>query len=116
MISVLHCVFLFFFSLRSWCDRYGDVVLDVVKKEFKDHVGEMESLRNETRERRNSNSKRWTTFDEDDNENFHPNLFSKNNNALFVEHSDNKSHGSRKVRSESTLIQDQNPFWTPRHA
>ncbi|XP_010913368.1 uncharacterized protein [Elaeis guineensis] len=34
------------FFPRSWCDRYGDIVLDVVRKEFKDHVGEMENLRN----------------------------------------------------------------------
>lgn len=26
---------------RSWCDRYGDIVLEVVHKEFKDHVAEM---------------------------------------------------------------------------
>ncbi|KAH0457466.1 hypothetical protein IEQ34_012781 [Dendrobium chrysotoxum] len=27
-------------------NTYGDIVLDVVKKEFKDHVGEMKNLRN----------------------------------------------------------------------
>ncbi|KAJ7957730.1 Uveal autoantigen with coiled-coil domains and ankyrin repeats isoform 1 [Quillaja saponaria] len=66
---------------KSWCDRYGDVVLDVVKKEFKDHVGEMENMRNNTREKR-SNSMRWTIFEEDD-ENFHPNLFSQRDNSFF---------------------------------
>lgn len=64
------------FSLqRSWCDQYGDLVLDVVKKEFKDHVGEMEKLRNAARERHN-HSTQWTTFDDD--ENCHPNLFAAN--------------------------------------
>ena len=86
------------------------MVLDVVKKEFKDHVGEMESMRNEVRERRisnnnNNNSKRWTTFDDDENENFHPNLFAPSN-TLF---------DGNKLRSESALLQDQNPFWSPRH-
>ncbi|XP_078429582.1 uncharacterized protein LOC144701711 [Wolffia australiana] len=55
----LHCWFLLFLPslLRAWCDRYGGVVLDVVKKEFKDHVGEMETKRNaaaEGRRRRRS--------------------------------------------------------------
>lgn len=49
----------------------------MVKKEFKDHVGEMEKLRNAARERHN-NSTRWMMFDDDDNnENSHPNLFGK---------------------------------------
>lgn len=34
---------------KPLCDKYGDVVLDVVRKEFKDHVGEMESMRNAAR-------------------------------------------------------------------
>lgn len=58
-------------------------MLDVVKKEFKDHVGEMENKRNAAaREKQHggghghgrSNSTRWTTF-EDDDENCHPNIF-----------------------------------------
>ncbi|CAM6059503.1 unnamed protein product [Sphagnum tenellum] len=32
------------FFPKSWCDRYGDVVLEVVHKEFRAHVGEMENL------------------------------------------------------------------------
>ena len=28
---------------RSWCDKYGDMVIEVVQKEFKNHVGEMEN-------------------------------------------------------------------------
>ncbi|KAI9126056.1 hypothetical protein K1719_003474 [Acacia pycnantha] len=60
---------------KSWCDKYGDVVLEVVKKEFKEHVGDMEIKRSNAREKHSTNSKRWTnTFDEE-GENFHPNLF-----------------------------------------
>lgn len=80
------------------------MVLDVVKKEFKDHVGEMENLRNAAREKHSSNSMRWTTFDDDD-ENCHPNLFSQQNST----------GNGNKLRSESTFLQDQNPFWTPGH-
>ncbi|XP_059637838.1 uncharacterized protein LOC132279813 [Cornus florida] len=116
------------FFPKSWCDRYGDVVLDVVKKEFKDHVGEMGSLRDAAREK-HSSSKRWTTFDDD--ENCHPNLFapqdhhpfpmkqtkftpskedhSLKNKPLFHECDD------AKPRPESAFCYDQNPFWSPRH-
>ncbi|KAK8597910.1 hypothetical protein V6N13_095304 [Hibiscus sabdariffa] len=65
------------FFPKSWCDRYGEVVLDVVKKEFKEHVGEMENMRNVTRQKHKNNSMRWTTFDVN-NENCHPNLFDHN--------------------------------------
>lgn len=71
------------FFPKSWCDRYGEVVLDVVKKEFKDHVGEMENMRNATREKRHSSnsSTKWTTFEDD--ENCHPNLFVSQENSSF---------------------------------
>ncbi|XP_044463468.1 uncharacterized protein LOC123194352 isoform X2 [Mangifera indica] len=71
-------------KFSSWCDRYGDVVLDVVKKEFKDHVGEMESMRNAAREK-HGNSSRWTTFEDDDvDENCHPNLFAHQDRSFEV--------------------------------
>ncbi|KAA3476834.1 Peptidyl-prolyl cis-trans isomerase cyp8 [Gossypium australe] len=84
------------FFPKSWCDRYGEVVLDVVKKEFREHVGEMENMRYVTRQKLKNNSRRWTTFD-DDNENCHPNLF------------DNKN-----PNPESAVFQDHNPFWNQR--
>ncbi|KAG6589801.1 hypothetical protein SDJN03_15224, partial [Cucurbita argyrosperma subsp. sororia] len=83
------------FFPKSWCDRYGDVVIDVVKKEFKDHVGEMENMRNAASEKRrnSSNSMRWTTFEDD--ENCHPNLFNNVNDPM---------------RSNPAY---ENPFWRP---
>lgn len=131
------------FFPKSWCDRYGDVVLDVVKKEFKDHVGEMESMRNAAREKR-GHSTRWTTFEDD--ENCHPNLFAHQdhsfqmkqtklapskedysyisnidssntkcfeNNPFFHDYSDGRGE---KPRSELGFYQDQNqnPFWSPK--
>ncbi|CAA7408049.1 unnamed protein product [Spirodela intermedia] len=71
------------FFPKSWCDRYGDVVLEVVKKEFKDHVGEMETLRNTVKERRQS-SEKWVAFDEND-ENFATNLFLRDQTFLNEE-------------------------------
>ncbi|KAB1227033.1 hypothetical protein CJ030_MR1G014945 [Morella rubra] len=91
------------FFPNSWCDRYGDVVLGVVKKEFKDHVGEMENMRNAAREK-HGNSTPWTTFEDDENR--HPNLFSRHGCA--------ESKGN-KLRPESAIFQDQNPFKTPTH-
>lgn len=118
-------------------------MLDVVKKEFKDHVGEMENLRNTTRERRNSTT-RWTTFEDD--ENCHPNLFASRDYSLPVKQQNisplvenhtynyNNSSGStncfesnpflqdytkssngNELKPESAFFEDQNPFWSPRH-
>ncbi|KAF5742047.1 hypothetical protein HS088_TW09G00086 [Tripterygium wilfordii] len=92
------------FFPKSWCDRYGDVVLDVVKKEFKEHVGEMEGMRNASREKHSSNSMRWTTFD-DDNENSHPNLFAQQDASAG-----HRSSGAMRFGT-NPFIQEQNPFW-----
>ncbi|KAL3675321.1 hypothetical protein R1sor_025269 [Riccia sorocarpa] len=42
------------FFPKSWCDRYGDVVLDVVHREFNSHVSEMEGLRKAAKEKKAS--------------------------------------------------------------
>ncbi|PIA45646.1 hypothetical protein AQUCO_01600102v1 [Aquilegia coerulea] len=110
------------FFPKSWCDRYGDIVLDVVKKEFKDHVGEMENMRQATKEKRQS-SARWVSF-EDNDENCHPNLFthqdltSNDHDVRSFKCFDpqsflSDSHGE-KLRSESTFSHDYNPFWSPK--
>ncbi|KAA8535276.1 hypothetical protein F0562_030279 [Nyssa sinensis] len=119
----------------SWCDQYGGVVTDVVKKELKNHVGEMGSLPNAGRQNHNS-SKRWTTFDDDDDENCHPNLFIHQDHsfpmkqekftALKDDHHAYNTKSSSKFfknnpffpdydHSESAFCQDKNPFWSPRH-
>ncbi|KAK4798470.1 hypothetical protein SAY86_030796 [Trapa natans] len=46
------------FFPKRWCDQYGDLVLDVVKKEFKVHVSEMEKLGSAARERHNNSTLR----------------------------------------------------------
>ncbi|KAL5698426.1 hypothetical protein ACHQM5_029462 [Ranunculus cassubicifolius] len=112
------------FFPKSWCDRYGDVVLDVVKKEFKDHVGEMENLR-QTNKDKNGNSARWVSFD-DNNENCHPNFDQPS--PLMTDYSNyysgskglsphsylSESNGEKLV-SESAFSHDYNPFWSPKH-
>ncbi|KAH6772379.1 hypothetical protein C2S51_010783 [Perilla frutescens var. frutescens] len=50
------------FFPRSWCDQYGDVVLDLVRKEFKEHMREMGNQRG---------GEKHNKFED---ENSHPNL------------------------------------------
>lgn len=89
-------------------------MIDVVKKEFKDHVGEMENKRNAASEKRrnSSNSMRWATFEDD--ENCQPNLFNNNinpkgfqNNPFFDDTLKNTTH---QTRSDPDY---ENPFWRP---
>ncbi|GAV73899.1 hypothetical protein CFOL_v3_17382 [Cephalotus follicularis] len=125
------------FFPKSWCDRYGDVVLNVVKKEFKDHMGEMENIRNTAGEKHSSNSMRWITFDDDDSdENCHPNLFAHQDHSLPMKQQNftssikchaynstsnplcndyNGSNAAINLMSESAFSHDQNPFWSPSH-
>ncbi|GLT85542.1 hypothetical protein SLE2022_037300 [Rubroshorea leprosula] len=103
------------FFPKSWCDRYGDVVLDVVKKEFKEHVGELEHTRNSTREKHSSNTRRWVAFED---ENHHPNLFANSNHTSVGAKgfkSNNPLFRDYNGKPESICYQDQNPFWNPRH-
>ncbi|KAJ3678407.1 hypothetical protein LUZ60_002210 [Juncus effusus] len=79
---------------KKWCEMHGDNVLQVVKKEFKEHVSEIENARNNPDINignshdydYNGSNKDWVNFD-DDSENFHPNIFSmgqqsKGNNQM----------------------------------
>ncbi|KAK4762036.1 hypothetical protein SAY87_029920 [Trapa incisa] len=82
------------FFPKTWCDQYGDLVLNVVKKEFEDHMGEMKMLQDSTRER----STCWTTFDYDDcdHENSHPNLFGNRQQYLHEENPFSHYHHESK--------------------
>lgn len=96
------------------------MVLDVVKKEFKDHVGEMENTRNATLERRQNSSKRWTMFEDD--ENTHPNLFPAQSQtfplkqSFFTSSNDedfecgNGRSNTKCLNEKSAFSRAQNPF------
>ncbi|KAK3026569.1 hypothetical protein RJ639_041155 [Escallonia herrerae] len=99
------------FFPKTWCDRYGDVVLDVVRKEFKDHVGETKILQNAAREKQKQ--KPWTTFDDDD-ENCHPNLFVPQVPSFPVKQSKLKSSEDHRVYHNSSSTDKwfrNNPFF-----
>ncbi|XP_008788782.2 uncharacterized protein LOC103706461 [Phoenix dactylifera] len=96
------------FFPKSWCDQYGDVVLDVVRKEFKDHVSEMKTLRSAEREK-NGSEEKWVAF-EDNDENLHIDLFSEDQVLLNRKVKD-KTNG---CFASNPFLDDQNPFWSPR--
>ncbi|KAK2979187.1 hypothetical protein RJ640_027024 [Escallonia rubra] len=98
-------------QFSTWCDQYGDVVLDVVRKEFKDHVGEMKNMQNAAREKQNQ--KPWTTFDDDD-ENCHPNLFGPQVPSFPVKQSKLKPSEDHRVYHKSSSTDKwfrNNPFF-----
>ncbi|TKY73055.1 hypothetical protein E2542_SST01833 [Spatholobus suberectus] len=71
------------------CDhRYGDVVLDEVKKDHR--VGEMENMHDDAEEK-HENSMGWTTFEDD--ENLHPNLSVLQDKSLRSSSINPFSHG-----------------------
>ncbi|XP_072993498.1 uncharacterized protein [Typha latifolia] len=105
------------FFPKSWCDRYGDVVLDVVKKEFKEHVGEMESLRNPARENKSCGSRGctenyWVAFKEENDENLHPNLFSSSSQPLW--HRKEVKNDDKNCHVNNPLYDEKNPFLSAR--
>ncbi|CAN6450651.1 unnamed protein product [Victoria cruziana] len=108
------------FFPKSWCDSYGDVVLDVVKKEFKDHVSEMESLRKEAANEKRADCKTWNAFGEND-ENCTPNVMASYENPFCVKESyENpfcKKENSPAVAAERGTKEwyTNNPFFDEQH-
>ncbi|TMW89371.1 hypothetical protein EJD97_017260 [Solanum chilense] len=103
------------FFPKKWCDQYGVVVLDVVRKEFKNHVGG--NSKAVTTKEEKQNSKRWTTFDEDDyddDENCHPNLFAPQQHHHTFHSTQTKSlknGGQVYVNSSIDKALKYNPFF-----
>ncbi|GJU83864.1 retrovirus-related pol polyprotein from transposon TNT 1-94 [Tanacetum coccineum] len=97
---------------RKWCNQYGEVVLEVVRKDYKDHVNEIKSMsiaiNKETKktveekrttfddvtisnsmkeEEKKTVEQRWTTFDDDDETNKTMDILEKYCiGALIVDH------------------------------
>ncbi len=101
---------------RSWCDRYGDVVLEVVHKEFKDHVGEMENQRKAGKLKRAASKaakeKELAAFtkNENDENSGHPNisnvlLQSPKTGAAFVKRSPKTSLNQCFTTTGATLVE-----------
>uniref|UniRef100_A0A0D3H9Y0 Uncharacterized protein n=1 Tax=Oryza barthii TaxID=65489 RepID=A0A0D3H9Y0_9ORYZ len=59
------------FFPKAWCDEHGDNVINVAKKEFKEHVEEMGKQRDIT------GGDGWVAFGDSHDENFNPRAFSQ---------------------------------------
>ncbi|KAL4564096.1 hypothetical protein LXL04_028148 [Taraxacum kok-saghyz] len=101
------------FFAKKWCDQYGETVLEVVRKEFKDHVeGIKKTCSAMKKEEKKSLEPKWTTFDEDD-ENCHPNLFADTGRVSsgFGSQKDDRSVRVSKNRNSSDRLFKNNPFF-----
>nr|GEX53621.1 hypothetical protein [Tanacetum cinerariifolium] len=125
------------FFARKWCDQYGETVLEVVRKEYKDHVNEIKNMsiaikkepkktveekwttfddvnmsNSMKKEQKKTVDQRWTTFDDDD-ENCHPNLFADRApvSSGFVSQKDDRSVRASKNRSSTDRLFKNNPFF-----
>ncbi|KAK9076763.1 hypothetical protein SSX86_005097 [Deinandra increscens subsp. villosa] len=105
------------FFPKKWCDQHGEFVLEVVRKEFKDHVNEIKSMSNSAMKKEPEIAEqKWTTFDDiydDDDENYHPNLFGDRNQVTSGSGSqkDDRSVRVSKVRNSSDRLFKNNPFF-----
>ncbi|WVZ65836.1 hypothetical protein U9M48_015136 [Paspalum notatum var. saurae] len=88
------------FFPKAWCDQHGDGVIIVAKKEFKEHVVEMEKRRDTDI----TGCKGWATFEDDDlDDNFNPRASSQHQSDSVVK--------GKKV-NESLTNSFTNPFYS----
>lgn len=88
-------------------------MLEVVRKEFKDHVNEIKNMSNSVMKKEPKISEeKWTTFDDiDDDENCHPNLFSDRARDTSGSQKVDRSVRVSKVRNSSDRLFKNNPFF-----
>ncbi|KAL8265429.1 hypothetical protein R6Q59_023559 [Mikania micrantha] len=105
------------FFPKKWCDQHGEIVLEVVRKEFKDHVNEIKNMSNSVMKKEPKiYEENWTTFhddNDDDDQNCHPNLFSDRPRVTSGSGSQKDDRGVRvsKVRNSSDRLFKNNPFF-----
>ncbi|PWA78047.1 hypothetical protein CTI12_AA218820 [Artemisia annua] len=100
-------------NFKKWYDQYGETVLEVVRKEYKDHVNEIKNMSIAIKkEQKKTVEQRWTTFDDDD-ENRHPNLFADRAPVSlgFVSQKDDRSARASKNRRSTDRLFKNNPFF-----
>ncbi|KAM0036942.1 hypothetical protein Hdeb2414_s0014g00432311 [Helianthus debilis subsp. tardiflorus] len=102
------------FFPKKWCDQYGETVLEVVRKEFKDHVNEIKNMSNSAMKKKEPKiaEEKWTTFDDiEDDENCHPNLFADRAQVTSGSQKEDRSVRVSKVRNSSDRLFKNNPFF-----
>lgn len=89
-------------------------MLEVVRKEFKDHVNEIKNMSTSAMKKKEPiiSEEKWTTFDEvDDDENCHPNLFADRGRVTPGSQKEDRSVCVSKVRNSSDRLFKNNPFF-----
>lgn len=88
-------------------------MLEVVRKEYKDHVNEIKNLsKSAVKKEQKIVEEKWTTFDDDD-ENCHPNLFADRAPVTsgFGSQKDDRSVRVSKNRISTDRLFKSNPFF-----
>ncbi|XP_071726818.1 uncharacterized protein [Rutidosis leptorrhynchoides] len=104
------------FFNKKWVDQYGETVLEVVRKEYKEHVNEIKNMSTSALKKKEPQPKvveeKWTTFD-DDFENCHPNLFADQTpvSSGFGSKNDDRSVRVSKNRNSTDRLFKNNPFF-----
>uniref|UniRef100_A0A0D9XGM8 Uncharacterized protein n=1 Tax=Leersia perrieri TaxID=77586 RepID=A0A0D9XGM8_9ORYZ len=92
------------FFPKAWCDEHGDNVINAAKKEFKEHVEEMEKQRDIT------GADGWVAFGDNHDENFNPRAFSQPQGSVKGNVHDSLS-GSQHFTNP--FYDEKNPFLNP---
>jgi hypothetical protein len=91
-------------SCRAWCDQHGEGVITAAKKEFKEHVEEMEK-------RDMTGDEGWATFEDIDHDDFNPRAFAKHQSGSAV--NGKKVNESLTGSFMNPFYDEKNPFLNP---
>ncbi|KAK3132696.1 hypothetical protein QOZ80_6AG0526420 [Eleusine coracana subsp. coracana] len=91
------------FFPKAWCDEHGEGVITAAKKEFKEHVEEMEKQRDV------AGGEGWATFEDIDlDDNFNPRAFSQHQSGSAL--NGNKVNPSLTTSFVNPFHDEKNPF------
>ncbi|KAF0905737.1 hypothetical protein E2562_008808 [Oryza meyeriana var. granulata] len=93
------------FFPKAWCDEHGDNVINAAKKEFKEHVEEMEKQRDI------GGDDGWVAFGDNHDENFNPRAFSHHQAAVKGGKVNDSLSGSEHLTNP--FYDEKNPFLNP---
>ncbi|KAL6601585.1 hypothetical protein ACP70R_044805 [Stipagrostis hirtigluma subsp. patula] len=96
------------FFPKAWCDQHGDSVITAAKKEFKEHVEEMEKQRDI------ADGEDWATFDDINlDDNFNPRAFSQHKSDSAVKEKKASESLTSSQHFTNPFYDEKNPFLNP---